>query len=50
MLAPFSDHVGTSHVAIAGHVLKELPARLRPAYDSASNSVVTKRVDGLINQ
>jgi hypothetical protein len=38
----FSDHGGTSHVAIAGYVLQELPARLRPASDSASNSVVSK--------
>jgi hypothetical protein len=34
--------VGSIMSAVAGYVLKELPARLRPASDSASNSVVSK--------
>ena len=38
----FLTMVGSVMSAIAGYVLKELPCRLRPASDSAPNSVVSK--------
>jgi hypothetical protein len=38
----FLTMVGSIMSAVAGYVLKELPARLRPASDSASNSVISK--------